>query len=155
MTTEAILFLVTAVILPMALTELGDWCPRLAKNLVRWTARRLGDSQAIERYSEEWTAELEADTARGLERAWLLVSAKRRWAVRALLLPVFAAAPVEAAAGERAPVWLWLALLADVAALACGLGPGGPGAAPHCWPGCACTTPKPPGTRSAMPRARC
>ncbi|MFJ2218407.1 AAA family ATPase [Streptomyces sp. NPDC101062] len=59
MTTEAILFLVTAVILPMALTELGDWCPRLAKHLVGWTARRLGDPQAIERYSEEWTAELE------------------------------------------------------------------------------------------------
>ncbi|MFI9066563.1 TIGR04222 domain-containing membrane protein [Streptomyces sp. NPDC053429] len=59
-----------------------------------------------------------AQTARELERAGLLVSAKRRWAVRALLLPVFAAAPVQAASGGRAAVWLWLALLADVAAVA-------------------------------------
>ncbi|MGW7199396.1 hypothetical protein [Streptomyces chryseus] len=59
MTTEAIVFLVTAVILPMAVTEFGDWCPTLAKRLVRWTARQLGDPQATERYSEEWTAELE------------------------------------------------------------------------------------------------
>lgn len=57
------------------------------------------------------------ETSRGLERAGLLVSAERRWALRALLLPVFAAAPVEAAAGGAA-VWLWLALLADVAAVA-------------------------------------
>ncbi|MDT0616144.1 ATP-binding protein [Streptomyces lancefieldiae] len=58
MTTEAIIFLVTAVILPLLLTELGDWCPTLAKRLARWTARRLGDPLATERYSEEWTAEL-------------------------------------------------------------------------------------------------
>ncbi|MDJ0380410.1 TIGR04222 domain-containing membrane protein [Streptomyces sp. G-G2] len=57
------------------------------------------------------------ETARGLERAGLLMSAKRRWAVRAVLLPVFAAAPLGAGAGGRAAVWLWLALLADVAAV--------------------------------------
>lgn len=53
------LFLATSVILPLLLTEFGDWCPSLAKRLTRWTARRLGDAQATERYSEEWAAELE------------------------------------------------------------------------------------------------
>ncbi|MEV6781949.1 ATP-binding protein [Streptomyces sp. NPDC051098] len=50
----------TAVILPLLLAEFGDWCPWLAKRLTRWTARRLGDAQATERYSEEWLAELAA-----------------------------------------------------------------------------------------------
>lgn len=59
MTTEAIVFLVTAIVLPLLLTEFGDWCPSLAKRLAQWTARRLGASEATERYSEEWTAELE------------------------------------------------------------------------------------------------
>ncbi|GHB66874.1 hypothetical protein GCM10010347_41130 [Streptomyces cirratus] len=58
------------------------------------------------------------ETAQGLERAGLLMSGRRRWAVRALLLPVFAAAPLEAVAGGRTAVWLWLALLADVTAVA-------------------------------------
>ncbi|MGW7098834.1 TIGR04222 domain-containing membrane protein [Streptomyces sp. NPDC054838] len=57
------------------------------------------------------------ETARGLERAGLLVSVKRRWAARALLLPVFAAAPVWAVAGGGETVWLWATLLADIAAL--------------------------------------
>lgn len=63
------------------------------------------------------------ETARGLEREGLLVSVKRRWAVRALLLPVFAAAPAWAATGGGATVWLWFALLADLAALALWVGP--------------------------------
>jgi hypothetical protein len=58
MSAEAIIFMATAVILPLLLSEFGDWCPWLAKRLTRWTARRLGDVQATERYSEEWLAEL-------------------------------------------------------------------------------------------------
>ncbi|MFG2621292.1 TIGR04222 domain-containing membrane protein [Streptomyces sp. NPDC048507] len=61
------------------------------------------------------------ETTRRLERAGLLVSAKRRWAERALLLPVFAALPVTAGAGGAAgapAAWLWLGGLADVGALA-------------------------------------
>ncbi|MFJ4895599.1 AAA family ATPase [Streptomyces sp. NPDC088788] len=58
MTVETIVFMATAVILPLLLSEFGDWCPWLAKRLTRWTARRLGDAQAAERYSEEWLAEL-------------------------------------------------------------------------------------------------
>ncbi|MFF1555984.1 TIGR04222 domain-containing membrane protein [Streptomyces sp. NPDC058279] len=57
------------------------------------------------------------ETTRGLERAGLLVSAGRRWTARALLLPVFAAAPAWAVAGGGETVWLWLMLLADMAAL--------------------------------------
>ena len=58
MSTQVIIFLATAVVLPLLLTEFGDWCPSLAKRLARWTAQRLGDVQATERYSEEWEAEL-------------------------------------------------------------------------------------------------
>ncbi|WP_329192287.1 MULTISPECIES: TIGR04222 domain-containing membrane protein [unclassified Streptomyces] len=72
--------------------------------------RRLRDYERVE--------EAIRHTTRALECAGLLVSAKRRWAARAVLLPVFAAAPVQAAAGGRAAGWLWLALLADVAAAA-------------------------------------
>ncbi|MEH0396216.1 ATP-binding protein [Streptomyces sp. NBC_01260] len=49
----------TAVVLPLLLAEFGDWCPWLAKRLVRWTARHLGDAAVVERYSEEWLAEIE------------------------------------------------------------------------------------------------
>jgi hypothetical protein len=58
MSSEIVIFTVTAVILPMLLAEFGDWCPWLAKRLTQWAARRLGDAQATERYSEEWLAEL-------------------------------------------------------------------------------------------------
>ncbi|MFE2323778.1 TIGR04222 domain-containing membrane protein [Streptomyces sp. NPDC059385] len=54
-----------------------------------------------------------------LERARLVVSRRRVRAVRILLLPVFAAAPLAAAAGgPEAAVWLGLGLLADAAAVA-------------------------------------
>ncbi|MFF4368168.1 TIGR04222 domain-containing membrane protein [Streptomyces sp. NPDC001594] len=54
-----------------------------------------------------------------LERAGLVVSARRAWAVRMLLLPVFAAAPLAAAAGgPDAAAWLVLGLPADAGAVA-------------------------------------
>ncbi|MFJ6794898.1 TIGR04222 domain-containing membrane protein [Streptomyces sp. NPDC091268] len=62
------------------------------------------------------------ETARRMERAGLLRSARRRWAVRGLLLPVFAAAPLEVVVAGRATAWMWLALLADVAAVKLGAG---------------------------------
>ncbi len=58
MSAQTAVFVATAVVLPLLLSEFGDWCPWLAKRLARWTARRLGDRQAIDRYSEEWVAEL-------------------------------------------------------------------------------------------------
>ncbi|AXE27935.1 hypothetical protein C0216_31035 (plasmid) [Streptomyces globosus] len=55
----------------------------------------------------------------GLERAGLVVSHRRERAVRILLLPVFAAAPLAAAtSGQQAALYLGLGLLADAAAVA-------------------------------------
>ncbi|MEU3547099.1 AAA family ATPase [Streptomyces longwoodensis] len=77
----------TAVVLPLLLSEFGDWCPWLAKRVVRWTARCLGDAAAAERYTEEWLAELEEVPGK-LSR--LIVAAgkvlalpKSRWELRA------------------------------------------------------------------------
>jgi dsRNA-specific ribonuclease len=52
-------FVATGVLLPLLLAEFGDWCPWLAGHIVRWSARRLGDSAARARYEEEWLANLE------------------------------------------------------------------------------------------------
>jgi NB-ARC domain len=46
------------VVLPLLVTEFGDWCPWLAVHLVRWAARQLGDPASCERYQEEWIANL-------------------------------------------------------------------------------------------------
>lgn len=53
-----VVFLITAVALPLLLTEFGDWCPWLAARLVRWAARHLGDPASCQRYEEEWIANL-------------------------------------------------------------------------------------------------
>jgi len=55
---DVLLFLATAVVLPLLVTEFGDWCPWLAARLVRWAARHLGDPASCERYQEEWIANL-------------------------------------------------------------------------------------------------
>lgn len=57
--TEFLLFLAGAVLIPLALNEFCDWSPRLARRIVKWTAGRLSDPQAVARYSEEWAADLE------------------------------------------------------------------------------------------------
>lgn len=53
-----LVFLITAVVPPLLLSEFGDWCPWLAARIVRWAARRLGDPASCERYEEEWIANL-------------------------------------------------------------------------------------------------
>jgi hypothetical protein len=53
-----VVFLITAVALPLLLTEFGDWCPWLAARLVHWAARHLGDPASCRRYEEEWIANL-------------------------------------------------------------------------------------------------
>jgi hypothetical protein len=53
-----VVFLITAVILPLLLAEFSDWCPWLAARIVRWAARRLGDPASCKRYEEEWIANL-------------------------------------------------------------------------------------------------
>ncbi|MFD9872095.1 hypothetical protein ACFXI8_26390 [Streptomyces niveus] len=109
MITEAILFLVTAVILPMALTEIGDWCPRLAKNLVRWTARRLGDPQAIERYSEEWTRYLEEMPGKlahmGFALGYLARLPLMRWSLRTARRASRSGQTVDQLAPTRTPIY--------------------------------------------------
>jgi lipopolysaccharide/colanic/teichoic acid biosynthesis glycosyltransferase len=52
-------FLITAVIVPMLVSEFTDWLPWLAARLVRAAARTL-PPDARERYAEEWLAELDA-----------------------------------------------------------------------------------------------
>ena len=58
MSAGAVAFVVTAVALPLLLSEFGDWCPWLAAWIVRSAARRLGDPPACQRYEEEWIANL-------------------------------------------------------------------------------------------------
>lgn len=50
--------IITVVLAPLLVTEFGEWCPWLAKRLVQWSARRLGDPAACARYEEEWLANL-------------------------------------------------------------------------------------------------
>lgn len=88
MSTTAVIFMMSAVILPLLLAEFGDWCPWLAKRLTRWTAHHLGDAQATERYSEEWLAEL-AHLPGKLSHlvtatSYLLALPRIRWSLRAV-----------------------------------------------------------------------
>lgn len=53
-----------------------------------------------------------------LERARLVVSRRRVWVVRILLLPVFVTTPLRAATGGQTAVWTVLGLLADAGAVA-------------------------------------
>nr|WP_024127031.1 AAA family ATPase [Streptomyces sp. F8]AHE39752.1 IstB domain protein ATP-binding protein [Streptomyces sp. F8] len=87
MSTSVFVFVATAVVLPLLLSEFGDWCPWLAKRLTRWTARRLGDVEATARYSEEWLAEL-AHLPGKLSHlltatSYLLALPRIRWSLRA------------------------------------------------------------------------
>lgn len=54
-----LVFLLLVIIIPVALTELGEWSPWLARSLVRRAVRRL-PSQHQARYEQEWLAQLEA-----------------------------------------------------------------------------------------------
>lgn len=56
---KTILPLVLSAAVSLAMSEFGELCPWLAEALVRWSARRLGDDQARERYEEEYLANLD------------------------------------------------------------------------------------------------
>lgn len=75
------------VLLALALTEFGELCPWLARELVRWSARRLGDAQACKRYEEEYLASLDEVPGRVsklLAAFGYAVNVPRmRWALRA------------------------------------------------------------------------
>lgn len=71
----------------LAVDEFADWCPRLARGLVRWSARRLGDGQVRERYEEEYLASLndvEGRVCKLLAALGYAMNVPRmRWALRA------------------------------------------------------------------------
>lgn len=54
----AFLFILSGVIIPIALGEVGDWLPRLSERLLSRAAARLGSDALADRYAEEWAAEL-------------------------------------------------------------------------------------------------
>jgi hypothetical protein len=104
MDATATLFLVTAVVLPLLLMELGDWCPRLAAGLARFAARRLGIPSLTDRYSEEWLAILDRVPGK-LSRLAVAISllAYTPWLRLVLRRPARVVAPVPASP-LRSPV---------------------------------------------------
>lgn len=50
---------IVVILLPVVLAEIGELAPWLARRCVAWGARRLGDTVACERYSQEWRADLD------------------------------------------------------------------------------------------------
>src|SRR5215831_15642446 len=59
MTVKMLAFLLAAVLIPLLVNEAGDLVPSLARCLLRWGARRIGQADQAERYEEEWLADLE------------------------------------------------------------------------------------------------
>jgi hypothetical protein len=49
----------SAVILPLLLSEFSEVSPWLARRLLVWAARHVGDPRKVERYREEWLAGLQ------------------------------------------------------------------------------------------------
>ncbi|MFF4013193.1 TIGR04222 domain-containing membrane protein [Streptomyces sp. NPDC001717] len=95
----------------------GAWLPRGCSEVARAQyhvlygplhPRRLEGIERVQRALQGVESEL--------ERARLVVSRRRVWIVRGLLLPLFAAAPLGAAGGGQTAVWLILDLLADAGA---------------------------------------
>lgn len=55
----AVIFVVTAIVLPIVLTELTAWGPRVAVRIVHRAARQLTPPHS-DRYAQEWAAELDS-----------------------------------------------------------------------------------------------
>ncbi len=49
----------TVILLPLVLAEVGEISPWLARWVLRWGAKCIGDRDATERYTEEWLAGIE------------------------------------------------------------------------------------------------
>jgi CRP/FNR family cyclic AMP-dependent transcriptional regulator len=56
---EILGFFLLAVFVPLLVSEAGDLAPSLARWLIRWGARRVGQVDEAGRYEEEWLADLE------------------------------------------------------------------------------------------------
>lgn len=59
MTGGTVGFLVFVIVIPLLVNEAGDVAPCLARCLLRWGARRIGQPGQAKRYEEEWLADLE------------------------------------------------------------------------------------------------
>jgi hypothetical protein len=51
--------IISALIIPLLLSEFSEVSPWMARRLLGWAARHVGDPRRAERYSEEWLAGLE------------------------------------------------------------------------------------------------
>ena len=56
---STVLAIIGLVVVPLLTAECGEVAPWLAAKILRWSARRLGDREKEERYTEEWLANLE------------------------------------------------------------------------------------------------
>ena len=59
MTGGTLSFLLIVILIPLLVNEAGDLAPPLARYLLRWGARRIGQAGQAQRYEEEWLADLE------------------------------------------------------------------------------------------------
>jgi hypothetical protein len=81
-----LLFMLGGIVIPLAVNELGELFPWLARRLVRWSARRLGEPSACERYEEEWLANLECVPGKLMKlvaaSSYLVSVPKMRWTLQ-------------------------------------------------------------------------
>jgi hypothetical protein len=73
-------FLFLIVLVPLLLAEFSEVSPWAARRLIRWAVRRLGGPETVERFSEEWEAELNSIPGKLLKLGYALG--------RVLLLPL-------------------------------------------------------------------
>lgn len=66
-------FIATALLVPVLLILLVEWSPRIAHQLLKWAAGRLGDKATAARYLEEWQGDLR-DTPNGLSQLFYAIS---------------------------------------------------------------------------------
>jgi tetratricopeptide (TPR) repeat protein len=87
MTARTLAFALTAIGLPLLLSEVIDWAPWLAERLVRHAAGWLGDPETCARYAEEWTGNIRqvpGKLSRLAVAMSLAISVPRmRWSLRA------------------------------------------------------------------------
>ncbi|GLZ37419.1 hypothetical protein Acsp05_10440 [Actinokineospora sp. NBRC 105648] len=66
------MFVLVALLVPMAVAESGEVSPWLAKRVLVWAARRLRSAEKTERYTEEWLADLEQVPGKITKLGWAL-----------------------------------------------------------------------------------
>jgi hypothetical protein len=79
-----LLWVLTAIVLPLLLSEFTDLCPWLAKKLVRRAARRLPEPDRP-RWEAEWLAELASKPGQLLKLLWALGLLPGAWKMSRML----------------------------------------------------------------------